>query len=72
MNNYRNIAKIKAIDKKNEQRLLAVNPRLDNQSGIYFLLRKDSETGIKFSYVGQVLSFNDSFLQFMEDERTFL
>lgn len=62
-NNYKNIAKIKAIDKKNEQRLLAVNPRLDNQSGIYFLLRKDSETGIKFSYVGQARHIKDRLLQ---------
>ena len=63
MNNYKNIAKIKAIDKKNEQKLLAVNPRLDNQSGIYFLLRKDSETGIKFSYVGQARHIKDRLLQ---------
>lgn len=47
--NYR---KIYAIQKKNEQILLKINPDLDNGSGIYFLTRED-ENGIKFSYVGQ-------------------
>ena len=41
-----------AIDKKNEQRLLKVNPDLDNGSGIYFLTREDEE-GIPFFYIGQ-------------------
>lgn len=40
-----------AIDKKNEQRLLKVNPDLDNGSGIYFLTRE--EDGIRYGYVGQ-------------------
>ena len=40
-----------AIEKKNEQRLLKVNPDLDNESGIYFLVRE--ENGIKYGYVGQ-------------------
>lgn len=65
--NYKNIAKIKAIDKKNEQRLLAVNPNLDNNSGIYFLTRKDSETGIRFSYVGQALHIKDRLLQHLRN-----
>lgn len=65
--NYKNIAKIKAIDKKNEQRLLAVNPNLDNKSGIYFLTRKDSETGIRFSYVGQALHIKDRLLQHLRN-----
>lgn len=63
MNNYKNIAKIKAIDKKNEQRILAVNPKLDNGSGIYFLTRQDSVTGIKFSYVGQARHIKSRILQ---------
>lgn len=62
-NNYKNIAKIKAIDKKNKQRLLAVNPKIDNKSGIYFLLREDSVTGIKFSYVGQARFIENRLLQ---------
>ena len=41
-----------AIDKKNEQRLLKVNPDLDNGSGIYFLTRTD-ENGISWFYIGQ-------------------
>ena len=41
-----------AIDKKNEARLLAFYPELDNQSGIYFLTRED-ESGIKYTYIGQ-------------------
>lgn len=61
--NYKNIAKIRAIDKKNEQRLLAVNSDIDNKSGIYFLTREDSETGINFSYVGQALHIKDRLLQ---------
>ena len=49
---YQNIAKAKAIEKKNKERLLKVNPNLDEQSGIYFLTRED-ENGIKFGYIGQ-------------------
>lgn len=66
-NKYKNIAKIKAIDRKNEERLLAVNPKLDNGSGIYFLTRKDSETGIRFSYVGQARHIKDRLLQHLRN-----
>ena len=52
MNNRQNIAKAKAIEQKNKKRLLVVNPKLDEKSGIYFLTRVD-ENKIKFSYVGQ-------------------
>lgn len=62
---YKNIAKAKAIEKKNEQKLLSVNPNLDDNSGIYFLTRIDSETGIKFSYVGQALKIKQRMLQHM-------
>lgn len=41
-----------AIDRKNKERLLAVNPELDERSGIYFLLRED-ENGIRYAYIGQ-------------------
>jgi hypothetical protein len=62
---YRNIARVKAIEKKNEQKLLAVNPTLDDESGIYFLTRVDEETGIKYSYVGQALHIKQRMLQHM-------
>ena len=50
----KNIAKVKAIERKNEQRLLLVNPNLDNRSGIYFLTRTD-EDGINYFYIGQAI-----------------
>lgn len=62
---YKNIAKVKAIEKKNEIKLLSVNPKIDNGSGIYFLTRVDVETGIKFSYVGQALHIKSRMLQHM-------
>ena len=52
MSNYQNIAKAKAIENQNKKKLLAVNPKLNEQSGIYFLLRTN-EQGFKFAYVGQ-------------------
>ena len=50
--NYQNIRKAKAIESKNRNRLLEINPKLDDGSGIYFLTRTD-ENGIKYAYVGQ-------------------
>lgn len=47
-----NLKKAKAIEFKNKQRLLAVNPELDEESGIYFLTRTD-ENGIRYAYIGQ-------------------
>lgn len=47
--NYR---KAKAIEAKNKKRLLEVNPKLDDESGIYFLTRVD-ENFIKYAYIGQ-------------------
>lgn len=44
----KNMAKVKAIERKNEQKLLAVNPKLDNGSGIYILWRTEVH-----AYVGQ-------------------
>lgn len=55
MSNYQNIAKAKAIEKQNKKRLLAVNPKLNERSGIYFLLRTN-EQGFKFAYIGQARS----------------
>ena len=47
-----NLRKAKAIEAKNKKRLLAIDPYLDEGSGIYFLVRKD-ENGIKYAYIGQ-------------------
>ena len=44
MSNYQNIAKAKAIEKQNRERLLKVNPKLNERSGIYFLLREDEKS----------------------------
>lgn len=55
MSNRQNIAKAKAIEQSNKKRLLAVNPKLNEKSGIYFLLRTD-ENGFKFAYIGQAKS----------------
>lgn len=49
--NYRQVY---AIEKKNKERLLKVNPKLNDKSGIYFLLRED-ENGFKFAYIGQAV-----------------
>ena len=54
MSNYQNIAKAKAIEKQNKKRLLAVNPKLDDESGIYFLTRTD-EDGFRYAYIGQAV-----------------
>lgn len=47
-----NIQRIKAIEAANKKRLLAVNPDLTEESGIYFLTRTD-ENGIRYAYIGQ-------------------
>ena len=47
-----NLKKAKAIEYQNKRRLIAVNPYLDEHSGIYFLTRAD-EDGIKYAYIGQ-------------------
>ena len=54
MNNYQNIARAKAIEAKNRERLKKVNPELDDGSGIYFLTRTD-ENSIRYFYIGQAL-----------------
>ena len=53
--NYQNIARAKTIEQGNKKRLLKLNPKLNDRSGIYFLLRED-ENGFKFAYVGQAKS----------------
>lgn len=49
---YQNIARAKTIERENKKRLLDINPKLDDNSGIYFLTRID-ENGIKYAYIGQ-------------------
>lgn len=46
-----NYKQIKAIEQKNKQRILAVNPKVPEASGIYIFNRE--EDGFKFCYVGQ-------------------
>ena len=40
---YQNIARAKAIEQENKKRLLKLNPKLNDKSGIYFLLREDEK-----------------------------
>ena len=47
-----NYKQIKAIEQKNKKRLLEINSKLNDSSGIYVLVRTD-ENGIKYAYVGQ-------------------
>lgn len=51
---YQNIRKAKAIEQQNKQKFLAINPKLDDESGIYFLARED-EQGFRYAYVGQAV-----------------
>ena len=51
---YQNIARAKAIEQENKNRLLKLNPKLNDKSGIYFLLRED-ENGFKYAYIGQAI-----------------
>lgn len=45
---------MKAIEHKNAERLRKINPKLNNESGIYFLTRVD-EYGINYFYIGQAV-----------------
>ena len=60
--NYR---QIKAIEQKNKQRILAVNSRVPETSGIYILHRE--ENGIKFAYVGQAKHLLTRLAQHLSD-----
>lgn len=51
---YKKFRQAKAIEAKNKQKWLALNPKLNDKSGIYFLLRED-ENGFKYAYIGQAL-----------------
>ena len=49
---YQKFRQAKAIEIKHKKMLLAMNPQLNDESGIYFLTRTD-ENGIKYAYIGQ-------------------
>lgn len=49
---YNNIARAKMVEKRNKQFVLSINSTLNDDSGIYFLIRTD-EDGIKYAYIGQ-------------------
>lgn len=55
MADWKNVAKAKAIEKKNRERILAINPYVDEKSGIYFLTRTD-EDGFRYAYIGQAVN----------------
>lgn len=55
MADWKNVAKAKAIEKNNRDRILAVNPHVDDGSGIYFLTRTD-EDGFRYAYIGQAVN----------------
>lgn len=55
MTDWKNVAKAKSIEKKNRERILTVNPHVDEKSGIYFLTRKD-EDGFRYAYIGQAVN----------------
>lgn len=50
--NYQDIKKRKAIEQRNKERWLEVNPSLSDDCGIYVLTRSD-ENGFRYAYVGQ-------------------
>ena len=49
---YKKFRQAKAIEAKNKQKWLALNPSIDESSGIYILTRQD-ENGFRYAYVGQ-------------------
>ena len=55
MADWKNVVKAKAIEKNNRERILAVNPHVDEKSGIYFLTRTD-EDGFRYAYIGQAVN----------------
>ncbi|UVX32704.1 MAG: GIY-YIG catalytic domain protein [Bacteriophage sp.] len=51
---YKKLRQAKAIEATNRKRLLKINPKLDDGSGIYFLTRTD-ENEIPYFYIGQAV-----------------
>lgn len=48
---YNNYKQVYAVQRKYKEKLLEVNPHLNDLSGIYFLTREES--GFRYAYVGQ-------------------
>lgn len=55
MADWKNVARAKAIERKNRERILAVNPHVDEKSGIYFMTRTD-EDSFRYAYIGQAVN----------------
>lgn len=53
-----------ARKKAEQQKLLALNPRLTNNSGIYIFIRE--ENGFKYAYIGQALHLLDRLISHMQ------
>mgnify|MGYP002614124536 CR=1 FL=1 len=51
---YKKLRQAKAIKSENRKKLLKINSKLNDRSGIYFLTRVD-ENGINYFYVGQAV-----------------
>jgi len=51
---YKNYKQVMAIQNKYKQEIKAICPDIDDEPGIYFLLRKD-EDGIYYFYIGQAV-----------------
>ena len=51
---YKKLRQAKAIETTNRKRLMKINPKLDDGSGIYFLTRTD-ENEILYFYIGQAV-----------------
>lgn len=51
---YKKLRQAKAIESENRKRLLKINPKLNDRSGIYFLTRTD-ENNISYFYIGQAV-----------------
>lgn len=51
---YQKFKQAKAVEKKNKEKFLAVNPYLDEKSGIYILTRED-ENEFRYAYIGQAV-----------------
>ena len=51
---YKKLRQAKAIESENRKKLLKINSKLNDRSGIYFLTRVD-ENGINYFYVGQAI-----------------
>lgn len=51
---YKKLRQAKSIETTNRKRLMKINPKLDDGSGIYFLTRTD-ENEISYFYIGQAV-----------------